>query len=91
MTLSWTYSIPKSTDQLEADIVKLEQEANDRDREIKSLNDKLAREQQRNDEFDLERDDLLQKIDTLQQELEAVKRANLNDDRTKEQIKVWYK
>ena len=68
--------------------LKLEQEANDRIRQIQGQSEKLKREQDRNDQLENERDDLLQRLEQLENELEAAKKAQLADNDAKEQIKV---
>ena len=69
---------------------KLEQEANDRIRQIQGQSEKLKREQDRNDELENEKDDLFKRLEQLEAELEAAKKAKLADNDAKEQIKVHF-
>ena len=75
-------------DQLEADLVKFEQEANDRLRQLQSQSNKLNREQEKNAELEEERDSLLQQLDQLERELAIVKKSQLERNDAQEQIKV---
>ena len=75
-------------DQLEADLVKFEQEANDRLRQLQSQSNKLNREQEKNAELEEERDSLLQQLDQLERELAIVKKSQLEKNDAQEQIKV---
>lgn len=74
-------------DQLEADLVKFEQEANDRLRQLQSQSNKLNREQEKNAQLEEERDSLLQQFDQLERELASVKKSQLEKNDAQEQIK----
>ena len=75
-------------DQLEADLVKFEQEANDRLRQLQSQGDKLNREQEKNAQLEEERDGLLQQLDQLERDLASVKKSQQEQNDAQEQIKV---
>ena len=75
-------------DQLEADLVKFEQEANDRLRQLQSQSNKLNREQEKNAQLEEERDSLLQQFDQLEREFASVKKSQLEKNDAQEQIKV---
>ena len=69
---------------------KLEQEANDRIRQIQGQSEKLKREQDRNEELENEKDDLFKRLEQLENELEVAKKAKMADNDAKEQIKVLF-